>query len=451
MKSGIRRMRNQASRPPVQLARANYGRGLMFDLGSGRASSEQHMRAYKRSGTIYSIVSLLAQSSARPEWHLYKKQPVDGRRRYAASDIGSDQRTEIVTHAALSLWSKPNDFHTGFEFREGSNQHQELTGETFWVLDTETTTFPTSMWYVRPDRMEPVPGTDRFLQGWIYTGPNGEQVPLDADAVIQERLPDPLDYFRGAGPVGSVMPNIESQDLAIQYQRNLFYNGADPGGIIQVEKRLSDPEWDELIDRWREGHQGVARAGHVGVLENGATWMPNAHSNKDLEYGNLRLANRDELREAWRIHKHMMGTADDVNRANAQAAEEVFTGWQVTPRLDRRSDTLNFKLLPMFGQSGQGIEFDYDSPEAPNREEDNAELTSKANAAKALVDAGFEPADVLEVVGLPEMAFGGPAVPPPALMPAPPVAPGQADGQELAALLRRVLSDGYVPIETGRR
>jgi hypothetical protein len=36
-------------------------------------------------------------------------------------------------------------------------------------------------------------------------------------------------------------------------------------------------------------------------------------------------------------------------------------------------------------------------------------------------------------------------------MPAPPVAPGQADGQELAALLRRVLSDGYVPIETGRR
>ena len=376
-----------------------YRRGLMFDLGSGRQSRESQLRAYGRSGTVFSIVSLLQSAPAGGQWHLYKSQPQDARRRYASTDQGSDQRVEVINHAALSLWAKPNAFHTGFEFREGSNQHLELTGETFWVLNREGTSFPTSMWYVRPDRMEPVPDPDDFLLGWIYTAPNGEQIPLDCDEVILEKTPDPLDPFRGAGPVASIMPNIEQQEYATQYQRNLFYNGADPGGVIQIDKRLSEREWDEFVDRWRESHQGIARAGRIGVLENGASWTASTHTNKDLEYGNLRLANRDELREAWRMHKSMLGTADDVNRANAQTAQEVFDSWMTIPRLDRRKNTLNCKLLPMYGASGAGVEFDYDDPSPDNREEDNGELIAKSTAAQTLVNAGYDPADVLEVVG----------------------------------------------------
>lgn len=455
MKSAVRRFRN-ATKPPVPIT-TNYRRGRMFDLGAGRASRETFMRAYGMSGTVFAIVSLLQMAAAAPAWHLYKKQPQDGRRRYTTGDQGSDQRTEVIQHAALSLWNTPNSFHSGFEFREGSNQHQELTGETFWVLNRELTTFPTSMWYVRPDRMEPVPDPDDFLLGWIYTGPNGEQIPLKCDEVILEKLPNPLDSFRGSGPVASILSNIEQQKYATDYQRNLFINGADPGGVIQVPEQLSEPEFDELVERWRESHQGVARAGRVGILENGATWIPSGQTNKDLEYGALRLANRDEIREAWRMHQAMLGTATDVNRANAQTAEEVFVGWQTLPRLERRRDTLNCKLLPMFGSTGQGVEFDFEDPSPDNREADNAELTAKATAAATLVNAGFDPADVLEAVGLPDMgvvekATQAPALPPGWVPGAPPAAPDDpAQAGDPAALLRRVLSDGRVPIDVGRR
>jgi HK97 family phage portal protein len=360
------------------------------------------MRQYGMSGTLYGIVSLLAEASATPTWHLYKKQPVDGRRRYSTTDKGSDQRIEVIQHAAIQLWNDPNDFHSGFEFREGCQQHQELTGETFWVVDREAG-FPTSMWYVRPDRMEPVPDPDDYLIGWIYTAPTGEQVPLRNDEVILEKRPDPLDPYRGAGPVASIMPNIQQQRYATEYQRNLFLNGADPGGVISVEKKLTDVRFNELIDRWRESHRGVARAGHIGVLEDGASWIPSAHSNKDMEYAQLRLANRDELREAWRIHKAMMGTSDDVNRANAQTAQEVFIAWQVLPRLNRRRDTLNSKLLPMFGTTGVGVEFDYKDPSPINAEAAATELVQKSQAAQALIAAGFDHHDVLEAVGLPDM------------------------------------------------
>lgn len=414
MRSGLRRLRNRGGTPiPIGDAR-RYNRGLTFNLGAGKQDKETFLRQYGMSGTLYGIVGLLAESAATPAWHLYKKQPVDGRRRYSTGEQGSDQRIEVVQHAAIQLWNNPNDFHSGFEFRESAQQHLELTGETFWVLDTEAG-FPTSMWHVRPDRMEPIPDPDDFLVGWIYTSGTGEQVPLKTSEVILEKRPDPLDPYRGAGPVASIMPNIQQQRYATEYQRNLFLNGADPGGVITVPNRLNEREFDELIDRWRESHRGVARAGHVGVLEDGMQWNPSAHTNKDLEYGQLRLANRDEIREAWRVHKAMMGTSDDVNRANAQTAEEVFISWQDIPRLNRRRDTLNTKLLPMFGASGKGVEFDYDDPSPVNAENAAAELVAKSQAAAALIAAGLDPHDVLEAVGLPDMS----TVERPAAKPAP--------------------------------
>jgi HK97 family phage portal protein len=395
------------------------------------------MRQYGMSGTIYGIVSLLAESAATPPWKLYKKPPQDGRVRYTTGDKGSDQRTQVVQHAAIQLWNNPNSWHSGFEFREGSNQHEELTGETFWVLDTEAG-FPTSMWYVRPDRMEPVPDPDRFLVGWIYTGPDGTQVPLKDSEVILEKRPSPLDPYRGAGPVASILPNIQQQRYATEYQRNLFLNGADPGGVITVPNRLTEPQFDELINRWRESHRGVARAGQVGVLEDGMTWEPNAHTNKDMEYGQLRLANRDELREAWRIHKAMMGSSDDVNRANAQTAEETFVDWQMLPRLNRRRDTLNSKLLPLFGGADKTMEFDYDDPSKTNAEGAAAELLSKSQSAAALVAAGYDPHDVLETVGLPDMDFAEPATPsPPALPTGPAALPGVPNAEAEAQNRRR--------------
>jgi len=139
------------------------------------------------------------------------------------------------------------------------------------------------------------------------------------------------------------------------------------------------------------------------------------------------------------MHKVMTGVTDDVNRANAQTGEEVFANWKVVPRLDRWRDVLNFQFLPLFYPSGAQIpyEFDYIYPLPANREQDNAELTAKAAAAQKLVQSGYDPSDVLEVVGLPDMgvvetATQGAALPP-GWVPEPANAPSTQDTAELAA------------------
>jgi HK97 family phage portal protein len=408
---------------------------------SSRGSADEaYLRAYGRNGTTFSNGGLLASATAGPEWKLFRKQKRDGRQRYSTSDVGSDQRTEVLQHPALSLLCSPNRYWSRFRLFEISQLYQDLTGKAHWVL-TKAAGMPTGIWPVRPDRMQPVPDRDKYLLGWLYTSPGGgEQVGLDPDEVIYNPLPDPLDSYGGTGPIQSVLTEIDAVDYAAQYNRNFFSNSARPDGVLSVDHRVSDEEWDELTDRWREAHRGVARAHRVAVLE-GVTWVPTSTAPKDMDFPVLMSTGGDRIREALGMHKIMTGLVDDVNRANAQTGEEIFAAWKVAPRLRRWKDVINFHYLPQFGEVGKDVEFDFLYPMPVNREQDNLELAAKANAVLALVTAGYDQADVLQVVGLPSMKAvltlsSQPALPPrwtaPTAVPAAPGAPAAGEPAQAA-------------------
>ena len=411
--------------PPITYARGGVAPNTLMQGGSDPGA---YMRAYGASGTVYSIVSMLARQTAKVQWHLYREQPQDGRRRYTTADRGSDQRTEVLKHQAMSVWNKPNAFMTGFQLREYGQMYLDLTGESYFVVQRDgRASFPTGLWPVRPDRIEPVPHTTKFIAGYVYRGPSGEAVPLQPNEVIMVKYPNPYDIYHGLGPVQAVLVDIDSARYTSQWNRNFFLNSATPGGVIQVPNRLSDDEWNEFTNRWRESHRGIGAAHRVAILEQGAEWVPNAHSIKDMDFANLRDMSRDVIREAFAMHKAILGTVEDVNRANAQTAQEHFESFLIADRLDRWRDVLNCFYLPLFGATGDGVEMDHDDPVSANREADALELKSKTAAWVDLVGEGADPHDALEVVGLPDMKMVEKATQAPALPPGwvPELPPGQ--------------------------
>lgn len=354
-------------------------------------------------GTLFAIVDALAENTSQVDWKLYRK---------AASGRHED-RTEITSHLALTIWNKPNRFFTRQEFTQTFQQHSDLTGEAWWVVGRNSrATFPMELWPVRPDRMSPVASPTEFLVGYIYTGPDGEKVPLRLDEVIQLRRPNPLDPYRGMGPVQSILADLDSTRYSAEWNRNFFLNSAEPGGIIEVPESLSDGEFRELRDRWNEQHRGVSQAHRVAILEHGK-WVDRKFSQKDMQFVELRGASREIIREAFRFPKPMLGTVEDVNRANADAAEVVYARWCLVPRLERIKQALNNDFLPLFGSTGQGVEFDYCNPVPEDHEAEAKQLTSRSDAAKTLVDAGWDPDDVLRVVELPDMKYSRQAQPAP--------------------------------------
>jgi len=388
-------LRTRPTQTPVPFAsRAqSYGRGL---FGSNRGTTAE-LAAMGSVSTLFAIVNRTAKAEAGVEWGLYRK----------AKSGKKEDRQPVLSHAALDLWNKPNGFYTQSEFVEAGAQHKQLTGEQWWVIArNERSTLPLEMWPVRPDRMRPVPDPETFLSGYMYTGPDGQEIALRIEDVIFIRTPHPEDPYRGIGPVQALLTDLDAVRYSAEWNRNFFLNSAEPGGIIEVPNSLGDNEFDELRERWNEQHKGIANAHRVAILEHGK-WVDRKFTQRDMQFAELRGISSEIIREGFGFPKPMTGAVDDVNRANAEAGEVMFARWLVVPDLEAVKDALNYRLLPLYGATATGLEFDYVNPVPEDVEKEATQLTARAAAAAELVREGFDPAGVLAAVGLPDIAHTG--------------------------------------------
>lgn len=392
------------NKSPVPYVPRATGRRSWLPSAASVGGMEAQMDAQGRVGTLFAIVDRIITAYSQVEWRLYRV-PKDGRRRYESGTSGTqDPRVEVTKHPALNLWRRPNPFFFGSAFRESAQQHEELTGEQYWVIARNAVGLPEEMWFVRPDRMMPVPDSENFLVGYIYRGPAGEEVPLAKEDVIFLRRPHPKDPYRGLGAVQSILGDLDATYLSTEYNRNFFLNSATPGGVIESESNISDEDFNQFQARWAETHKGVANAHRVAILEAGMRWVDRKYTMDDMQFVELREASRETIREAFGFPKAMTGATDDVNKANAYAGEVMFARWMTKPRLLRAKEALNTIFLPMYGPSAAGLEFDFVNP-VPEDDEISAQvLLNKAQSAKFLADTGlWEASDILMAVGLPDM------------------------------------------------
>lgn len=403
--SALTRPRNQA---PTYVSPRSSG-GLSSAFGSrGAGSREAQLAAMGSVGTLFSIINRLSVDTAAVAWHMHR-QASGGTRSSTTCEV-CDQPgvTNVLDHPALTVWNRPNSFYTRQELVESTQQHIDLTGEGWWLV-SKMVGRPVELWPIRPDRIVPVPHPRDFLSGYIYLGPDGDKVPLKLDEVIQIRMPNPLDPYRGMGPVQSILVDLDSSRYSAEWNRNFFLNGAEPGGIIELPTTLDDPEFETLRLRWNEQHKGVANAHRVALLELGK-WVDRKFTQRDMQFAELRNVAREVIREAFGLHGHMLGMSETVNRANADAAGVDYARYQTVPRLDRIKQALNYNLLPMFGDSmAKGYELVPANPVPEDAAAVNAERDSKTAAYKTLTDAGVEPDDAAMVCGLPPMRHRTPA------------------------------------------
>jgi HK97 family phage portal protein len=405
------RVRNDS---PVPLASRRTG-GIANGLFGARNSSVSELSAMGSVGTLFAIVNRTSTATAKVDWHLYRK----------AKSGKKEDRVEVTKHAVIDLWNKPNPFMSRMQFVEIMQQHVDLTGEADWLVagDERVKNLPLELWPIRPDRILPVPHPEKFLAGYVYASPDGEQIPLTLTQVIQLKMPNPMDPYRGMGPVQSLLTDLDSVRYSAEWNRNFFKNSAQPGGIIEVEDRLSDTEFDEMSLRWNEQHKGVANAHRVAIIEK-AKWVTATFSMKDMQFAELRVVGRDTIMETYGISKTALGISDGVNRAVAMTAKSLFAEDITEPRLERIKGALNGQLLPMYGDTTKDLEWDYDSPVPADADVENADRTSKSQAAQQYVAAGFTGDSVVIALDLPaDLVWEKPATPPPPVM-LPPVPDG---------------------------
>ena len=309
------------------------------------SSPAEYVRAYGQVGWVFACVSRISSAVAETKWRLYTDE--------------QDKTTEVTQHPLLDLFHYVNKFHTGLEMLEQTQTYIDLTGEVFWLVIRDRSNIPAEIWVVNPNKVKVVPDKKMYIKGYVYK--NGkEEIPLSVDDIVHIKLPNPTNPFRGQSPLGAVHADIEAEKYSSQYNRTFFQNSAEPSGVIQFEGTLTDSQYERLRYQWNKQYQGTSNAHKVAILEGGASWQTAGVTQRDMQFRDLRIMNRDTIMGVYGMPKHILGIAEDVNRANAEASEYTFARWVLKPRLERIKAKLNEVLVPMYNDTN--LILDYDTP-----------------------------------------------------------------------------------------
>lgn len=367
----------------------------------GRYGTAAELAATGVSATLFSLINRTTTATAKVPWHMH-------RARVGATcpmpRCPCPEDAELVQkHPALSVLTKPNEFFTRQELFESGQQHVDLTGEG-WLIVSYFGAMPGELWVARPDRMVVVTSPTDFLLGYIYLSPGGAEIPLKREQVLSQRMPHPLDPYRGLGPVQTIIAQIEGSAAGAEWNTSFFKNGARPGGIVKLSRSMPPKAFEQLVERWNANHRGTGNAGRTAFLEEGDYVDVKPMSIADMQFVETANLNRDTILLAYGASKFDVGVLEDVNLATATAARADFAERMTQPRLDRWQGMLNNDLIPLFpGQLGDNTVYSLipANPVPGDQAAARADERAAAEIFGILVRSGMDPVSAGEIAGLP--------------------------------------------------
>lgn len=326
--------------------------GALFGFVQRQVAPKRNERgfvnAYK--GWVYAAVTAITNDVSTIDLRLMMKTsegPID------VTDAGL---------APYELLYNPNQVFSFSDLIELHQTYLELVGRAFWYTPLTVGGKPGRILPMIPYRVKVYRDKQNIIAGYSYTDEKGTEVPFDVEEVLFDRELDPNDpYHGGYGTAYAADIAIDTWEYASRWNKDFFYNSAIPEGVLSTDQSLSDEQFKRLREEWNENHKGLSNARKTAVLEKGLMYHSVSTSPKDMDFHALKTDTRDEILAMFRVPRTVVGITDDVNRANAEATDYVFSKRVVNPRMRKLVDFLNKHYLPRFNMSGE-YEFTYTDP-----------------------------------------------------------------------------------------
>ena len=182
----------------------------------------------------------------------------------AAVDLRFTRAGERFHAADLeAFWEAPGAGLTRTDLIEATVGWMKLEGEAFWILDDSWTApfAPTRNQIIvaRPDRMRHVVQGGE-LAGWDFTGPDNRRHLLLPEQVIQLKLWNPYNEWRGMAELKPCKDAAEADFLAGKFNLNLMRSNGDQGVYVIAKDGMPlDEQRQQIIDQIREKREMAQR------------------------------------------------------------------------------------------------------------------------------------------------------------------------------------------------
>ena len=329
--------------------------------------------------------------------------------------VGDSKNQRVVTDEdegpegqLASLFARPNEFDTSYQYMEKTFAIMNLDGWCVWLLERKNITeIPLAMYALRPNGFEPVihPKTKRML-GWIQQAPDGQVHAYDTSQVIVSKFFNPYDPIKGLSPLEAAQRGIRLDIYAAAYSEMFFYNSADPAGVITSEKKLSETQAKQIVSWWENRHRGPGSAKQIGILYGGMKWQTTASSHKDMEFNAQLNWNRDEILAVLKVPKSELLINADVNHSIALSGDRAF--WQKTliPQIRNVESSLKANFIPgLRGTVDKNLKIVFDLAVVPALQGD---FNEKVKNAEILARIGYPVNAINErlEMGMPRVDWG---------------------------------------------
>lgn len=315
------------------------------------------MDLYEQVGWVHAAAFKIAESVAAVPWQITK----DGK-------PANTKMNDVLDH--------PNEFYSWAELIELTQLYLELVGEAYWVIERDKANNVAKIWPINPQNMAVIPDENHFLLGYVFRSHN-KKIVLAPQDVVFFKYPHPSNPYRGASPLEAVALEALGDKKAVEWNYTFFENAAIPAGILDAgNNMLTDEQIEQIRKQWKTKYSR-GNAHEVAVLSGGLKYQPLTLSQKEMDFMQSRKLTRDDILGVFGVPPPILGITENVNRANAEAAEYIFMKQTILPRLRRIERKITHSLL-----SQEGSTFVFDNP-VPSDKLTNSQI------ANASIKSGF--------------------------------------------------------------
>ena len=328
--------------------------GLVGRVFGTSWSKGEHLQQYEKSLYVYACVSKIAEKYASIDFKL--KRIVNSK----------GESEDILNHPILDLLYRLNPFMTKAEFFETDLINRKLSGDSFILKIRNNYGQVAELWPIRPDLVKIYPDPVSYINRYEITTSDGGTINVPPENMIHIKYPSPLETYFGISPLATAKARVNTEKYASEYQEEFFLNNSRPDAVFESEQIPTESQRSEIRGSWEKRHKGRGNNSKVGFLWGGLKYHQISLTQREMDFIESMKFTRDDILVAFKVPKPIVAITDDVNRANAETAQEIFLNETIIPEVKKLVDKLNEELIiPDFGEE---FYLTFEDPVPVNRE-----------------------------------------------------------------------------------
>ena len=338
------------------------------------------------------------------------RQQLFAEARFQFRQVRNGRPGDLFGTPALRILEQPWPNGTTGDLLAHMIQDADLAGNAFVARTGSTLT------RLRPDWVTIVMGSERdasveawdlgaTVLGYVYMpgGPGSGRAPvvLDRSAVAHfAPTPDPLSPYRGMSWLTPILREIGADMSMTEHKSSFLQHGATPNMVVSLDPTITKAAFDAWVENFKQGHEGAANAYKTLFLGGGAKVEVVGKDLQQLDFKQVQGAGETRIAAAAGVPPVIVGLSEGLQAAtysNYSQARRRLADGTMRP-LWRNACASLATIVDVPG----GAELWYDDRDIAFLQDDmkdRAEIQSTdAQAIKTLVDAGFDPATVVDAI-----------------------------------------------------